>query len=595
MAIDIVARALAVSGKQSLENYYTKTESDAKYSQATNLENGTGTSSIQQKQDSGYTGIAIKTKNPNAYTLDNTLTDNEPIGGIGDFASSFGGNSSAQGKRSLCAGTSSVAKGAHSHSLGDNTVTTIKGTDSTAIGYQTTTDAPAAFTHGSYTVVMSQKYVEGMFDPTVEPGQDGSGQPTEPSITPTDALEMDNRRGEAASAGGFNSYSSGFAAEVDGVSNVADGHISKSSGRSNRSWSYLSKTDGKNSFVKPDPTNESATGEGSWANGDNIQIIGAKYAYSGGKNNSVFTGADNSFSYGEGLQVRGKNQTVIGQYNDNNPDNIFEIGVGTSDLRKNSFRATRDGKVYYGDFEVSNLETTNAAIASLDNKLSPKINSNIDEITNLWATLRDTNTNLNKLNEQKYDKTGGVIGGDVIITGDLTVNGTQHINDTKNLNVENAMIYSNATGATLATNGGIGIKKDATDVYGIVYDSTSDSVKLGLGKSNANGVFTFNEGEGQPVAIRDDSSRFTNNHLIKWDSVNNKLSDSGKSIDDLTTAINLENGTDNVLIQTTDTNHSFKVMTDGRAKVQSAPTEDDDVVRLNELFELTQEQVDSLF
>ena len=31
MAIDIVARALAVSGKQNLENYYNKTESDARY------------------------------------------------------------------------------------------------------------------------------------------------------------------------------------------------------------------------------------------------------------------------------------------------------------------------------------------------------------------------------------------------------------------------------------------------------------------------------------------------------------------------------------------------------------------------------------
>ena len=47
MAIDIVARALAVSGKQNLENYYTKTESDAKYSQATNLANGTGDVLIQ--------------------------------------------------------------------------------------------------------------------------------------------------------------------------------------------------------------------------------------------------------------------------------------------------------------------------------------------------------------------------------------------------------------------------------------------------------------------------------------------------------------------------------------------------------------------
>lgn len=134
--------------------------------------------------------------------------------------------------------------------------------------------------------------------------------------------------------------------------------------------------------------------------------------------------------------------------------------------------------------------------------------------------------------ETKYDKTGGTIGGNVVITGDLTVNGTQHINNTENLNVENAMIYSNATGATLATNGGIGIKKNATDVYGIVYDPTSDSVKLGIGKSDANGRFTFNANEGQPVAIRDDSAQLTNNHIIKWDSTNHKLVDSGKSVDD---------------------------------------------------------------
>lgn len=47
MAIDIVARALAVSGKQNLSNYYTKTESDAKYSQATNIENGAADVLIQ--------------------------------------------------------------------------------------------------------------------------------------------------------------------------------------------------------------------------------------------------------------------------------------------------------------------------------------------------------------------------------------------------------------------------------------------------------------------------------------------------------------------------------------------------------------------
>ena len=65
-------------------------------------------------------------------------------------------------------------------------------------------------------------------------------------------------------------------------------------------------------------------------------------------------------------------------------------------------------------------------------------------------------------------------------------------------------------------------------------------------------------------------------------------------------ATNLENGTADVLIQTTDSNRSFKVMTDGRAKVQTSPTENDDVVRKLELDQvavnvLTQEQVDLLF
>ena len=47
----------------------------------------------------------------------------------------------------------------------------------------------------------------------------------------------------------------------------------------------------------------------------------------------------------------------------------------------------------------------------------------------------------------------------------------------------------------------------------------------------------------------------------------------------------LENGTGDVLVQTTDSNQSFKVMADGRAKVRSAPVEDDDVVRNKELEE----------
>lgn len=54
---------------------------------------------------------------------------------------------------------------------------------------------------------------------------------------------------------------------------------------------------------------------------------------------------------------------------------------------------------------------------------------------------------------------------------------------------------------------------------------------------------------------------------------------------------NLKNGTADVLLTTTDTNRSFKVMADGRAKVQSAPTENDDVVRKKELNTKTSQEV----
>lgn len=314
-----------------------------------NLQDGAGKNSLQQKDDPKYNGvIKAATKNPYAKVLYPDLTDEEPIGASGDWASAFGGNASAQAKRSFAGGTSSVAKGAYSKSTGDNTVSTPTATDSTAEGYQTTTDSPASHSEGSYTVVMSKKYVEGMFDPNAEPGQ--PSEPSEPGTTPTDTLEMDNRRGEAGHAEGFNSYVSGFAAKADGVSNVADGHISKSSGRSNRSWSYLSKTDGYQSVVKPDETDTTATGEGSWANGNDIQIVGAMYAFAGGQHGRVIATAHNSFSYGYNLVVEADSQAVFGRYNVADNISLFMIGAGTDEEhRKTIMRALNNGQVLFSE------------------------------------------------------------------------------------------------------------------------------------------------------------------------------------------------------------------------------------------------------
>lgn len=75
MAIDIVARALAVSGKQNLGNYYTKTESDGRYVKSS--ENFVKAFTIPNGASSGKLTADVKQKlcNPdghNYYVFDDT-------------------------------------------------------------------------------------------------------------------------------------------------------------------------------------------------------------------------------------------------------------------------------------------------------------------------------------------------------------------------------------------------------------------------------------------------------------------------------------------------------------------------------------------
>ena len=110
MAIDIVARALAVSGKQNLENYYTKTESDAKYSQATNLENGTGQDSIVQK----YSGEVDETHYASSTTGESDVCLGEANLSSGKRNILCGKLNENTGSNNLIAGLQNKVGGNHS-------------------------------------------------------------------------------------------------------------------------------------------------------------------------------------------------------------------------------------------------------------------------------------------------------------------------------------------------------------------------------------------------------------------------------------------------------------------------------------------------
>ena len=119
--------------------------------------------------------------------------------------------------------------------------------------------------------------------------------------------------------------------------------------------------------------------------------------------------------------------------------------------------------------------------------------------------------------DKKIDKAGGTFSGNVAIQGNLTVSGTTTTESEKQLAVKENVIVTNADKANLqALLSGLAINKNSTATYGIMYDPADDTVKFGEGTLDTNRKFVFKVSEGHPLAIRADSSQFTDAVLVKW-------------------------------------------------------------------------------
>ncbi len=249
------------------------------------------------------------------------------------------------------------------------------------------------------------------------------------------------------------------------------------------------------------------------------------------------------------------------------------------------------------DTNTQYILTVNGLNIDLQASTDGKTYTTQDSITVPYSLKAESDGDGNNIANTYLKKAGGTIANDLVIKGNLTVNGTQTVNKTTNLDVKNAMIYSNADGATLATNGGIGIKKNSTDIYGIVYDPATDSVKLGVGKADANGVFTFNDGEGEsPVATRADSSALTNAHLIIWNSAKNRFEDSGHTYADIETLVSNVNSklANYVAIAGAQTVTGKKTFSGGIA-CSVAPTANTDVLRNEDVDSIPTASINALF
>lgn len=221
--------------------------------------------------------------------------------------------------------------------------------------------------------------------------------------------------------------------------------------------------------------------------------------------------------------------------------------------------------------------------------------------TNAGTISAKTPTENNNLTTKKYvddadsrklDITGGTITGSLAIQGDLTVTGTTTTEKAETLAVKDSVIITNADGAELgATLSGIAIRKDGENTYGVMYDPSSDSVKLGLGTLDAENKFTFNDSgtDGKPIATRDDSGNLTDGDLVRWDGTSKSLVDSGKKVDDFVAKVTKGGGTWAYIIDGNDNQDVLAIddgasawalvrrYTDGRARVGTA-VEDNDAV-----------------
>ena len=180
---------------------------------------------------------------------------------------------------------------------------------------------------------------------------------------------------------------------------------------------------------------------------------------------------------------------------------------------------------------VNTTESDIDALQAKDTELNNAILANAADITtlntkteNLDTAIKTNTANINK----KLDKTGGTISGSLTITENLTVQGTTTTQQSQILVVKDPLIVANSDKATLSSYGGLLINTNASDTYGMVYDPGTSSVKLGLGTYNSTTKkFTFDEGEGLPVVVRDESTAWTNGHYAKWDSTKNAFVDGG--------------------------------------------------------------------
>lgn len=261
--------------------------------------------------------------------------------------------------------------------------------------------------------------------------------------------------GHGANASVENAIALGNNAQATAEGAVAIGTETKASGADSCAYGYKTGATGK--YAQASGNQTKAVGEASVADGNNT-IAEGDYSHASG-NNAAARGIC-STAFGNNTTAGFANQFVLGAFNNNNENNIFEIGNGTAkDQPKNIFEIDKEGKAALNSLKASgNIEVEGTA------KLGNKVEVKADGVS---LTAPTTFAECVKLQKKL------TISDDIEVTGKLkTENSQTTIFNT--LNIEDGG----------KTNGN----------YKLVYDAKAGSLAIGNHLNKGKGSVAFTSG-----------------------------------------------------------------------------------------------------
>lgn len=289
--------------------------------------------------------------------------------GVAAHAEGFGG-SVASGQGAHAEGTVTTAPADSAHSEGyyttasgsyahaENSKSTASGHSSHAEGYNTKATGDCSHTEGNLTqatgynshaegneniVSGSQAHVEGYKNIAYGHNSHAEGHNNQAGVP--DNITTDENG---------NDISNMQAEHAEGVNNKALGRISHVEGTGNTTYAYASHAEGQNNITYAMVSHVEGGGNICGVEGNQHDESNSTYSHVEGLNNTCTGKVSHVGGYKN--TAAGDYQTVIGKFNANNINNIFEIGVGISvddtdshagilseDLHRNALAITKDG------------------------------------------------------------------------------------------------------------------------------------------------------------------------------------------------------------------------------------------------------------